>query len=157
VPTYFRINPGDQDPHALLNPASHVCEPWGGSRHGERCDKCGGTGETEHQCESCLATESDAGCPACAGRVRWLDRCPVCLGGGVVDESDRHGVSVFPRLEGVLRYMARRGADLDGDTLVELEGELSGDVDYDADDGALLVIPTRIVRAMPVDAISEPR
>jgi DnaJ-class molecular chaperone len=156
MPTYFRIHPGDEDPASLLDPSRHVCEPWGGSNDGERCDKCGGSGETGFECDSCLVTIADPDCPACGGRVRWLDRCPVCLGHGTVDESDRHGVSVFPRLEGLLRYMERRGTDLSGDHVVELEGERSEDVDFDADEGALLVVPTRIVRAMPVEVVTAP-
>lgn len=153
--TYFRIHPGASDPGELLSPAEHRCEPWGRSAHGEPCDKCGGAGEAPFRCESCLAAGADLDCPACAGRVEWRDRCPVCLGDGVIDDATRHGVSVFPALPGLLRYMERRGTDLSGDVVVELEGELTGDVDFDADEGALLVAPTRIVAVRPADVISR--
>jgi DnaJ-class molecular chaperone len=151
--TFFRVHPGDRDPQSLLDPAEHRCEPWGGSDDGSPCDKCGGSGETGFRCESCLATEADPDCPACGGRVEWTDRCPVCLGDGIIDGAPRHGVSVFPRLEGLLRYMTRRGSRLGHDVVVEVEGELTADVDFDADEGALLVAPTRIVRTLPAEAV----
>lgn len=153
--TYVRIDPAGEEPQRLLDHAEHVCEPWGGARAGERCDKCGGSGETEWECDSCVAAGSDPDCPACHGRVRWGDRCPVCLGSGVVDGAERHGVSVFPRVEGLLRYMRRRGDDIASDVVVAVEGEPSGDVDFDADEGALLICPTRIVEARPVAPLLE--
>jgi hypothetical protein len=58
---------------------------------------------------------------------------------------------VFPDEEGLYRYMLERGADFEGCVVVELEGSESEDEDFDADEGALLVIPTRIVDARPVD------
>jgi hypothetical protein len=60
-------------------------------------------------------------------------------------------VSVFPDEEGLYRYMVDRGADVEGCVVVELEGRESEDEDFDADEGALLVIPTRIVDVRPVD------
>jgi hypothetical protein len=68
-----------------------------------------------------------------------------------VDDSCRDGVSVFPDEDGLYRYMIKRGADLDGCVLVELEGEQSPDDDFDADEGALLVRPTKIVDTRPLD------
>jgi hypothetical protein len=47
--------------------------------------------------------------------------------------------------------MVRRDADLEGAVLLELEGRRSDDEDFDADEGALLVHPTRIVDARPPD------
>ena len=41
--------------------------------------------------------------------------------------------------------MLRRDADLDGAVLVELEGDPSNDEDFDADEGAQLVHPRRII------------
>ena len=58
---------------------------------------------------------------------------------------------MFPDEEGLYRYMLERGADFEGCVVVELEGHESEDEDFDADEGALLVIPTRIVDARPVD------
>ncbi len=60
-------------------------------------------------------------------------------------------MSVFPDEEGLYRYMLDRGADFEDCVVVELEGHESEDEDFDADEGALLVIPTRIVDARPVD------
>jgi hypothetical protein len=41
--------------------------------------------------------------------------------------------------------MTRRDVDLDERRLVELEGEPLEELDFDADEGAVLVRPTRIV------------
>ena len=60
-------------------------------------------------------------------------------------------MSVFPDEDGLYRYMVGRGADFEGCLVVELEGHESEDEDFDADEGALLVIPTRIVDTRPVD------
>jgi hypothetical protein len=60
-------------------------------------------------------------------------------------------VSVFPDEEGLYRYMVDRGADFEDCVVVELEGRESEDEDFDADEGAMLVIPTRIVDSRPVD------
>ncbi len=82
--------------------------------------------------------------------VRWEDACPVCRGSGVIDGDPRHGVSVFPTVEGLYHYMLAKDADLDC-VILELEGERSDDVDFDADQGAQLVIPTFILSCAPVD------
>jgi hypothetical protein len=58
---------------------------------------------------------------------------------------------VFPRIEGLYRYMLVKGADLDRCVIVELEGERASDVDFDADQGAVLVRPAAIVGCMPVE------
>lgn len=59
-------------------------------------------------------------------------------------------MSVFPAVEGLYRYIAERDAALP-DCIVELEGELTGDRDLDADTGALLVRPTSVVALHPFD------
>ena len=142
--SYFRLHPADEDPQRLLDPENQTSEPWGGTIYG-RCDKCGGSGETEHECESCTATSANPDCPACHGEVRYMAECPACEGSGEIDDSSREGVSVFPDVDGLYRYMRRREADIDGSLLVELEGEPAEDEDFDADEGALLIRPTRIV------------
>jgi hypothetical protein len=147
--TYVRVDPPDEDPQRLLDPDQQQSEPWSGTVYG-RCDKCGGEGQTTHECESCKARR-DHGCPACHGRIRYQDECPACEGSGEVDDSCRDGVSVFPDEDGLYRYMIRREADLDGCRLVELEGTVSPDDDFDADEGALLIRPTRVVDARPLD------
>ncbi len=147
--TYFRLHPADEDPERLLDPEHQQSEPWAGTIYG-RCDKCDGAGETVHECESCQSG-ADPNCPACGGEVRYAAECPACGGTGEIDDSSRDGVSVFPDEEGLYRYMARRDADLEGSVVVELEGRRSQDEDFDADEGALLVHPTRIVDSRPVD------
>lgn len=142
--TYYRLHPADEDPEKLLDPEHQTSEPWGGTIYG-RCDKCGGSGETEHVCKSCTAASSDPDCPACHGEVHYNGACPACEGSGEIDDSHRKGVSVFPDREGLYRYMRGRDADIEGSLLVELEGEPSEDEDFDADEGALLIRPTRIV------------
>ena len=148
--TYFRLEPADKDPETLLDPDEQESEPWGGTIYG-RCDNCGGSGETEHECESCKAGPPDSDCPSCHGEVRYMAECPTCEGSAEIDDSSREGVSVFPDEDGLYRYMLKREADFDGCRLVELEGRPSEDEDFDADEGALLVHPTRIVNAREPD------
>lgn len=116
-----------------------------------RCDKCDGEGWTWHECASCEESGADDDCPSCQGELRYKDECPACEGSGYITEAARRGVSVFPDEEGLYRYMVERGADFEGCVVVELEGRQSEDEDFDADEGALLVIPTKIVDARPVD------
>lgn len=143
-PTYFRRSREDEDPAELLHPSEQHSTPWGEPEHGP-CDKCGGSGEADFECRSCLEEGSLAHCLACEGRVRWRGTCPACEGTGEITRTTRRGVSVFPSLGGLYRYLAERDPDLDGWVIVELEGDISDDVDLDADAGALLVFPTQIV------------
>ena len=131
--TYYRLQrPGD-DPERLLDPDQQRTEPWGGTVYG-RCDKCGGAGHTEHERRD--------------GQIE----CPSCEGTGEIDDSERDGVSVFPDLDGLYRYMVRRNAELEeGTQVLSLEGLPSEDRDFDADEGAMLVNPTRIVTTEPID------
>jgi hypothetical protein len=146
----FHRQPSDEDPSELLDPENQWSTPWGESDHGA-CDKCGGGGQTEWHCLSCY-DQGREGCPACQGRVRYLDRCPACEGTGEITRTKRRGVSVFPTVDGLLRYLAGEDPSrLDDAVIVELEGELSGDEDLDADQGALLILPERIVRVHEVD------
>ena len=134
--TYYRLNKPGDDPEDLLDPDEQVTEPWGGTVYG-RCDKCGGTGHTHFDRN---------------GEPVHEDDCPACDGTGEIDDSRRDGVSVFPDLENLYRYMVGRNAQLEEDTrVVALEGMPSEDRDFDADEGALLVNPTRIVAVEPLD------
>ena len=47
--------------------------------------------------------------------------------------------------------MIKRGGELKGYMLVKPEGEPTGDEDFDADEGAVLVRPRSIVGTEPVD------
>src|SRR5215207_4132128 len=117
--------------------------------------KCGGDGRTLHECESCRV-RVDQSCPACRGRKRYEADCPTCGGTGEIDDSERRGVSVFPDEEGLYRYMRRRGAEIDDACLVELEGEPSPDEDFDADEGAMLIIPHAVVAVREPTATGSP-
>lgn len=67
-------------------------------------------------------------------------------------DTRRHGLAVFPRREGLYRYLAwKSDAGVEGKVVVELAGELSDDLDLDADHGALLVFPERLVAVEPLD------
>jgi hypothetical protein len=63
----------------------------------------------------------------------------------------RAGVSAFPTVPGLQRYLREREADLSDDVFVELEGTLSSDRDLDADAGAILVFPRRILGRLPAE------
>lgn len=154
----YRLEPAADDPQRLLDPERQWTQPWGGSEHGERCDKCRGNGRTGYECWSCLLTGANPSCPACHGRVRWEGKCPVCRGAGQVDGKPRRGLSAFPTAEALYHYLLVREADLVG-TLVELEADLSDDVDFDADEGAVLVLATSIesLRQIEPDAIASIR
>jgi hypothetical protein len=141
---WFRLHPDGDDPSRLLEPQHQRSKPWAGTIYG-RCDKCRGSGRTLHECKSCKRGPARPDCPACHGEVRYRGRCPACQGSGWIDDSERDGVSVFPDEEGLYRYMLGRNADVADAKLVVLEGEPSGDDDFDADEGAVLIRPTSIV------------
>lgn len=149
--TYFRLQPEDEDPRALLEPENQKTEPWGAPEEGSPCDKCRGSGRTLYRCESCRKASPDRGCEFCHGRYEFDDVCPACKGTGKIADTERDGVSVFPAADALYRYMLRRDADVDGCTLLELEGDETGDIDFDADEGVMLIRPTRIVRSEPID------
>ena len=70
----------------------------------------------------------------------------------MIRHTARMGVSVFPSLAGLYRYLVERRAELDGSVILELEGRLSQERDLDAEQGALLVHPTRIRARLPIDS-----
>jgi hypothetical protein len=145
------MNRAEDDPETLLREEGQRTEPWGGSEHGSPCDKCAQRGSTDYVCWSCLLTSPSPDCTACGGKVRWRDVCPVCRGSGVVDGEPRQGVSTFPRLEGLYHYMLANGADVEDCVIVELEARRAEDLDFDADEGAVLVIPTAVQECLGVD------
>jgi hypothetical protein len=149
--TYFHCHPEGEDPDALLDPVNQVSEPWGQPEHGP-CDKCGGAGATTYECFSCMEAGPDPDCPACQGRVRFEQACPTCQGSGEIQRTQRRGVAVFPSREGLYRYLAwKSDASTEGKVVVELAGNLSDDCDLDADHGALLVLPERVVSVERLD------
>ncbi|HET9184636.1 MAG TPA: hypothetical protein VFN82_00720 [Solirubrobacterales bacterium] len=149
--SFFHCHPAEEDPGALLDPENHVSEPWGDPEHGP-CDKCGGRGTAVYECSSCMEAGADAGCPACRGRVRFQETCPTCEGSGEIHRTERRGLAVFPSREGLYRYLAwNNDAGVEDKVVVEIEGELSEDLDLDADHGALLVFPERLVSVERLD------
>ena len=146
---YFRRCPVDDDPRALLDPSNQISTPWGSADHGP-CDKCDSSGRVRYRCRSCLELGARDDCPACGGRVEFEDVCPTCEGDGEIERTKRDGVSVFPSLEGLRRYLVERDVELSGCEAVVLEGELTGDRDLDADAGALLIRPRRVLGICPL-------
>ncbi|HEV2790530.1 MAG TPA: hypothetical protein VGV69_04445 [Solirubrobacterales bacterium] len=150
--TFFHCHPAEADPGVLLDPDKQVTEPWGEPEHGP-CDKCEGGGVTVYECFSCLEAGSDLDCPACQGRVRFEQTCPTCEGSGEIRRTLRKGIAVFPSREGLYRYLAwKNDAGIEGKVVVEMAGDLSDDADLDADHGALLIFPERLVSVEPLDA-----
>jgi hypothetical protein len=148
--TFFHSCPADADPAILLDTERQFTTPWGEPSHGP-CDKCEGEGSVRYECKSCLEEGAATDCPACEGRVHFLGVCPACEGGGVIARTKRRGIAVFPSRAGLYRYLAERDANVGDRVMVELEGELSEDGDLDADAGALLLHPTRVVAVQPFD------
>jgi hypothetical protein len=148
--TYFHQYAADADPQDLLDPRNQVSTPWGGPDHGP-CDKCGQSDRCGYRCLSCLEEGPRPDCPACGGRVEFEDVCPTCEGSGEITRTKRSGVSAFPSLAGLYRYLAEREADLGDGVILELEGRLSEDRDLDADSGAVLIYPTAVLARHEVD------
>lgn len=65
----------------------------------------------------------------------------------------RHGVSVCDDIDTLVTYFRTAGGYVDESmVLVTLHGYRSDDIDEDAENGAILICPTRIVSAVPVPA-----
>jgi hypothetical protein len=154
----YRLHPASQDPRVLLDEEHQHTQPWGGAEDGARCDKCRGRGRTQFECWSCLLTGTNHSCPSCRGQVRYESKCPVCRGTGQVQGEPRRGLTAFPTAEALYHYLLATEASLVG-TLVELEAELADDLDFSADQGAILVIPTAIenTRTVEPDALDTIR
>jgi hypothetical protein len=148
--TFFRRFPHDEDPQDLLDPENQLSTPWGTADHGP-CDKCNGECVIKYECLSCIAEGADSSCPACSGRVTFEARCPTCEGDGMIDRTRRRGVSAFPTEAGLYLYLAEERADLSDDRLLVMEGELTGDLDLDAERGAVLIAPTAILGSRDFD------
>jgi len=148
--SFFHCCSIDADPAELLDSEQHFTEPWGSAGHG-RCDKCGGAGQADYRCLSCLERGREPECPACRGRVEFLGACPACEGSGEINRTRRRGIAVFPSREGLYRYLVERDAELGGKVIVEIAGQPSEDLDLDADCGALLVFPEQIREVRPLD------
>jgi hypothetical protein len=127
--TYYRIHPAGEAPESILDESRWESRVWIGETY-KRCEACNGEGYTlDDEMTECT--------------------CDTCGGEGQVEDV-RRGVSCCRSLDDLRAYFRDRGASLCGDTLLVLEGELSDDEDHDAADGAVLVLPRRIVRTSPV-------
>lgn len=91
-------------------------------------------------------------CGTCHGQC--LDRddvlCEDCRGAGEVEDV-RHGVSAALTVTALYDYFAGRDAELAGCSLVTFDGDFAADDDLDADDGAVLTYPRRIIAVVPLD------
>jgi hypothetical protein len=136
--TFYRIHPADEAPESILGESRWESRVWVGEAY-KRCTACNGEGihwVSADDFSDDMTTEP----------------CAACDGEGQVEDV-RRGVSCCRSIDDLRSYFADRGADLTGDQLITLDGELSDDDDYDADDGAVLVLPSRIVSvvAAPTD------
>ena len=100
-------------------------------------------------------------CPgACRGTgVVWDDdedeerECPHCDGDGMEAIESQIGVSVCASLEDLRSYLAERAPYLEDCVLLELEGSLSEDTDVDTAYGAILIVPSSIVRTLDISVL----
>lgn len=126
MPTrYYRVHSGTEPVERLLSPDRWESRVWVGESY-RRCEDCGGEGRTY---------ETDEFCEPCRGQ------------GDVEDV--RRGVSCCRSLEALRNYFAGCEANMEGDVVVELEGELSEDEDWDDASGAVLIYPSWIVSVVP--------
>lgn len=132
--TYYRIQGAGRDPQALLDPANWVSRVW---------------------------FDATVTCPRCNGSAEYFEAqevvtCTVCGGSGVrnLSQMPRRGVSACESIEDLAEYFdGHSGLVSAGSVVVELEGELADDDDFDAD--AVLVFPSAIVSVTPVTEFSE--
>lgn len=125
--TYYRIHPAGEAPETILSESRWNSRVWVGESQ-KPCDECNGQGEVDDD------EDED-------GRAVT---CENCRGEGYVEDV-RRGVSCCRSIDDLREYFSGRGANFEGDVLIELDGDLSRDEDWDAADGAVLVLPTRIV------------
>jgi len=135
VSTYYRIQDIARDASELLDPASWVSAVWYD------------------------ATVMCGDCPDASG-VTWENGeevpCPACGGRGAynLSERPRRGVSACRSVGELAAYFEAHAGQLDEDSVVvELEGELADDDDFDGD--AVLVFPARVVSVLPAAGFAE--
>jgi hypothetical protein len=131
--TWYRIQDADRDPRALLAPANWVSTPWQPAV--VTCPGCNGTGQN------------------------WDDGemlpCEQCDGDGQGEDAPRRGVSACRSLHELAKYMDQSWGDCRGTVVIEMDGGVSGDEDFDAAAGALLVLPSEILSVTPVADVPE--
>jgi hypothetical protein len=127
--SFYRIQDAARDTRALLDPATWVSKTWN---------------ETSRPCTSCNN-----------GYISEWDECPKCDGTATVTEKPRRGVSACRSVRELARYMEQSAGDLRGTVIIELDGDVSDDEDFDADAGALLILPEQIISVTPVADVPE--
>lgn len=138
--TYYRVHPATESPESILDEGRWESRPWIGELY-RRCETCAGSGQIWDE------DLDDYGDPIAVPLP-----CPGCGGDGEIEDV-RRGVSCCASLDDLAWYLAEHHAAIEeGDWLLTVEGELSDDDDHDAIDGAVLVLPSRIVHAQPVPA-----
>jgi hypothetical protein len=141
--TFYRIQERGRDPLALLDPESWVSRIWTGYAERE-CSTCRTTGRVRCSCADVDECES-SGCDG-------SQSCDDCRGAGYVEDTERRGgVSCCRTYEELMTYFGRRDAALEDTVLVVLEGAESDIEDFDAEEGAVLVRPARIVKVRDFD------
>jgi len=125
--TYYRIHPAHEPVERLLSPERWESRAWVGE-YTRRCPADCDYGQVLH-----IDDHGDA----------WREMCEVCRGDGEVEDV-RRGVSVCASIPVLAQYLADREWGRAA-VVVELEGAMSDDADHEADEGADLIIPTRIV------------
>ena len=89
-------------------------------------------------------------CPDCRGHG-----CERCDWDGDIEEQPRRGVSACRTLAELAAYMEDAWGDVRGTVVIELDGDVSGDDDFDGRHGALLVLPEQIISVTPVADVPE--
>ena len=126
--TFYRVHPDKRGIKSLLEPGQ-ISTTWVGEVY-KKCPTCNGMGDI-------YPDYNEEG-----------DTCPTCKGAGEIEDV-RQGVSVCRSLNDLRAYFSSRSWTRDRKTVVvALCGELSQDEDWDADEGAVLIHPTEIVRVM---------
>lgn len=138
--TYYRIHDtGRCRPEDLLLSENQVSRVWQGVMY-RQCPDCGGSGV-----EDLGWCEADQRVLTC--------RCERCRGDGQEQMDRQDGVSVCRTIGQLEAYLADRSPSRANTVLVELEGDECDDQDLDAEHGALLVRPTRIISVRSINEL----
>lgn len=142
---YYRIHDTRRSsPEQLLDPQYQRSEVWEGSVY-RVCYACSGMGLVDEGSEHAHSWRMDEHSGAAI--------CGMCDGHGKREITVQRGVSCCTTLRELEEYMDGRSPDREGAVLVEFEGYELQEPDCDAHNGAVLVIPTRIVSVRDVDDI----
>lgn len=134
---YYRIQDANKNPQDLLNPSNWESTVWTGEVY-KKCEACNGAGE--------IVLRNEDGKPKSDGYGDIeTEPCEICNGDREVKDNTRHGISCCESLQQLENYFETRSADLANVVVVAFEGRESDEEDWDADEGAVLVFPSKIV------------